>query len=155
MFERYKVKNDDSLSLIAKNYDTTEDYLRNINDIYFVDNLREGMDLIVPKSRDKYYDVVKIKNGGSIEKIAKEYNINPTLLESMNGLDSDDYIYNNQEILIPKKNYSYYITSAGDTIESVAKVFDVSRDRLYSQNSVIYLLPEQIIVNKKISNKEN
>lgn len=155
MFERYKVKNDDSLSLIAKNYDTTEDYLRNINDIYFVDNLREGMDLIVPKSRDRYYDVIKIKNGGSIEKIAKEYNINPTLLESMNGLDSDDYIYNNQEILIPKKNYSYYITSAGDTIESVAKVFDVSRDRLYSQNSVIYLLPEQIIVNKKISNKEN
>lgn len=151
MFERYKVKKDDSLNMIAKNYGTSQEYLRSINDICFLDNLREGMDLIVPKSREQYYDVVKVKKGGSIEKIAREYNINPKLFQSMNGLDEDDYIYDSQEILIPKKNYSYYITSAGDTITSVAKIFDISRDRLYSQNETIYLLPEQIIVNKKIS----
>lgn len=151
MFDRYKVKNDDTLSLIAKNFSTTPEYLRSINDIYFLDNLREGMDLIVPKNKEQYYDVVKIKNGGSIEKIAREYNVNPKLFMSMNGLDEEDYVYKNQEVLIPKSNYSYYITSAGDTMASVAKTFDISRDRLFSQNNTIYLLPEQIIVNKKIS----
>lgn len=151
MFDRYKVRSDDTLSMIAKNFSTSTDYLKSINDIYFLDNLREGMDLIVPKNKEKYYDVVRIKNGGSIQKIAREYNINPKLLESMNGFDSEDYIYKNQEILIPKKNYSYYITSEGDTLATVAKTFDVSKDRLLSQNDTIYLLKDQIIVNKKIN----
>lgn len=150
MFERYKVMKSDTLSLIAKNYGTTEEYLRSINDIYYTDNLRENMDLIVPKSREKYYTVVKVNKGGSINSISKEYNVNPNLFVNMNGFDQDDYIYPNQEILIPKQNYSYYITAEGDTITSVADIFNISRDRIFSQNETIYLLPEQIIVNKKI-----
>ncbi len=151
MFERYKVKNDDTLSMIAKNFDTTTEYLKNINDIYFADNLREGMDLIVPLSKEKYYDVTKIKKGDKLLKIAKDLNVNPKLFASMNGLDEYDYLYDNQEVLVPKENYSYYITSEGDTIKTVAEIFNISRDRLLSQNETIYLLKDQIIVNKKIS----
>lgn len=153
MFERYKVQKDDSLSLIAKNHSTTIDYLKSINDLYFVDNLREGMDLIVPQSNEKYFEVVKIKNGAPLETVAKEYNVNPKLLASLNGLDISDYIYKKQEIMIPKKNYSFYITSEGDTLESISKTFGIQKERLLNQNKTIYLLPEQLIINKKINGK--
>ena len=35
----------------------------------------------------------KIEKGDSLYKIAKEYNINPILLSSLNGLNMDDFIY--------------------------------------------------------------
>ncbi|MFI3261144.1 MAG: LysM peptidoglycan-binding domain-containing protein [bacterium] len=150
MFDRYKVKKDDTLSLIAKKFDTTEDYLKSINDLYYVSNLTNGMDIIVPKNKDKYYDVIKINNPGSVSNISEQVNVNPKLFASMNGLDIQDYIYKNQEVLVPKKNYSYYITSEGDTLQSISEIFDISKNRLLSQNEVIYLLADQIIVNKKI-----
>lgn len=150
MFERYKVTTEDTLDFIAKKFGTTEEYLKSINDLYFTENLREGTDLIVPISKDNYYNVEKSKYEGSIDYVSEKYNVNPRLFEYMNGLDNHDYIYMNQNILIPKSNYSYYITQAGDTIKSVAEIFNISKDRLYNQNQVIYLLDNQIIVNKKI-----
>ena len=61
----------------------------------------------------------------------------------------DDYIYPNQEILIPKSGYSYYITAEGDTLDTVADVFQITKDKLLNQNKVIYLLKDQIMVNKR------
>lgn len=61
----------------------------------------------------------------------------------------EDYIYPNQEILIPKSGYSYYITKEGDTIDIASEIFKTSKERLLKYNTSIYLLPGQIIVNKK------
>lgn len=150
MFERYKIKKGDTISLIARQHGVSKEYLKSINDIYFLDNIREGQDLIVPKSVEKYYNVEICKKSGSIKDIAREYNVNPKLFVYINGLNTDDYIYINQEILLPKENYSYYITSEGDTVKTTAEIFNISRDRLLSQNDTIYLLKDQIIVNKKL-----
>ncbi len=150
MFERYKIKKGDTLSIISKKYDTNIDYLKSINDIYFIDDLREGTDIIVPKTKDLYYEVIKNSKGDTLVNIAKKYNLNPSLLASMNGLENDDYIYNNQELLLPKMNYSYYISKKGDTLDTVSNIFGITKDRLLSQNESIYLLDGQIIVNKKI-----
>ncbi len=150
MFDRYKVKNGDTLYSIAKNFNTKVEYLKNINDIYFLDNIREGMDIIVPINKEKYYNLVKTENPDTLLNTAKRYNINPNLLATLNGLEKDDFIYLNQEILIPKTNYSYYIVTEGDTLDSVSNTFKISKDRLLAQNETIYLLPGQVIVNKKI-----
>ncbi len=150
MFERYKVKSEDTISLIAKKFNTNIEMLKNINDIYFLDNIREGMDLIVPKVNEQYYEVVKIKKDGKIIDVSKMLNVNPNLFAKMNGFDLDDYIYLNQEVIVPKPQYSYYITSEGDTIKTACDILNISKDRLLSQNQTIYLLPDQILVNKKI-----
>lgn len=42
---------------------------------------------------DTYFEYYTIKKGDSLYKIAKTYNINPSLLASMNGFDMNDYIY--------------------------------------------------------------
>lgn len=98
---------------------------------------------------DTYFDYYTIDKGDTIYKISKMYNINPTLLASLNGLNMDDYIYPGQVLLVPNQNYSYYITKAGDTLESVANTFEVSNEKLVSDNKTLYLLEGQMIVNKK------
>ena len=100
-------------------------------------------------NNDEFFIVYKIESGDSLYKIAQKYNINPKLLANFNGLNMDDYIYPNQEILIPKSGYSYYITAEGDTLDTVADVFQITKDKLLNQNKVIYLLKDQIMVNKR------
>lgn len=100
---------------------------------------------------DEYFIIYKINKGDSLYKIAKKYNINPQLLASFNGLNMDDYIYPNQDILIPKSGYSYYITAEGDTLDMVADAFQTSIDNLLKQNKTIYLLKDQITANKRNS----
>ena len=60
----------------------------------------------------------------------------------------DDFIYPGQEILIPKSEYSYYITKAGDTLDTVSGMFKISKEKLLNNNSTIYLQEGQILVNK-------
>ncbi len=61
----------------------------------------------------------------------------------------NDYIYPNQTILIPKNNYSYYITAEGDTIGEVVKAFNTNIDKFLNENKTIYLMAGQLLVNKK------
>lgn len=96
----------------------------------------------------EYFDIYKIEKGDNLYKIAKDYNINPTLLSALNGLNIDDYIYPDQELLIPKNGFVYYITAEGDTIELVAEKFNITKDELMNDNT-IYLLPGQLLVHKK------
>ena len=90
-----------------------------------------------------------IEKGDSLYGIARRYNINPDLLANLNGLNLEDYIYPDQEILIPKNNYSYYLTADGDTLESVARMFNVNKEKLLEENEIIYLLSDQLLVHKK------
>ncbi len=149
MYDKYLIQENDTLKSIADKFGTTVDTLKNINNIYFDDDIRQGMDIIVPKNKQQYFNYYTIEAGDSLYKIAERYNINPTLLASLNGLDMSDYIYPNQEILIPKSGFSYYITAEGDTIDTVAEVFKISKDSLLNQNETIYLLKDQVLVARR------
>lgn len=149
MFERYKIHNGENLDMIAKNFKTSVDYLKDINNIVYEDMLRAGMEIVVPKEQEQYFNIYTVEAGDNLYEISRRYNINPSLLASMNGLDLDDYIYKNQELLIPKNGYSYYITKDGDTLETVSGTFDSSKESLLRHNPTIYLLEGQLLVDKK------
>lgn len=100
-------------------------------------------------NNNTYFDYYTIEKGDNLYKISKEYNINPNLLASLNGLNISDYIYPGQILLVPNQHYSYYITKSGDTLENVAKTFDVKMDKLLNDNKTIYLLEGQMLVKKK------
>ena len=138
MFDRYTIIPGDTLKNIADRFNTKPEILMDINNIYFPDEFRVGMDIVVPKNAEQYFNYYTIEAGDSLYKIAKKYNINPTLLASLNGLNMEDYIYPNQEILIPKSGYSYYITAEGDTLDTVANMFKISKLDLLNQNDTIY-----------------
>ena len=72
---------------------------------------------------NSYFTYYTIEKGDNLYEIAKKYNINPKLLAAINGIKDNEYIYPNQELLIPKSGYSYYITAEGDTLSGVSNAF--------------------------------
>jgi LysM repeat protein len=148
MYDKYLIRYGDTLSSIAKKFNTQENVILELNNIPFPDMIREGKEIIVPIKKEKYFEYYTIEKGDNLYSIAKRYNINPDLLAILNGLNSDDYIYPNQQILIPKSNYSYYVTKDGDTLDIVSKRFNISPKELIDNNDIIYLLEGQLLVKK-------
>ena len=146
MFEKYRVKGNETIEDIANKFHTNVRYIIDLKNFGYDESLREGMDIIVPKNKEKYFDTYTINKGDTIYGVSKKYNINPTLLAALNGLNMDDYIYPNQVILLPVNNYSYYITKDGDTLDMVSEMFKKNKDLLIKENESIYLLPGQILV---------
>ena len=89
-----------------------------------------------------------IQPGDSLYEIAKRYNTTVDMIAKLNGLEASSYIYPNQEILIPTKNYKFYITENGDTITSVAEKLNVNVLDLLNQNETLYLEDDQMIIYK-------
>ncbi len=110
------------------------------------DNLQST---IVPSNIQNYYDYYTIQKGDSLYGISRMYNINPELLAALNGLDMEEYIYPNQQILVPKSGFSYYITKEGDTLDIAANMFKISKDDLIQKNGVVYLSEGQVLVNPR------
>lgn len=148
MYDKYLIQQGDTLRSIADKFNTKESILMDINNMPFPDYYKEGREIIVPVNKEKYFEYYTIKKGDTIYGIAREYNINPDLLSLLNGLNANDYIYPDQEIIIPKQNYSYYVTTDGDTIETVSKKFNVGINNLLQSNETIYLLPGQLMVKR-------
>lgn len=148
MFRKYIIKNGDSLRSITDYFNCNKEELLKLNNMYSEKDLRVGREILVPNS-EKYFNTYVIETGDSLYKIAKKYNINPTLLASLNGLNMEDYIYPGQEILIPKNNYSYYLTAEGDTLKTVSEMFKIPVSNLVNQNETIYLLKDQILVTRR------
>ena len=145
MYDKYSIKNGETL---ANKFTNQEEYFKGKNNVYINNQLRANIDIIVPQNKDNYFNYYVIEKGDSLYAIAKKYNINPELLASMNGLNMNDYIYPNQEILIPKSGYSYYITKEGDTLSTVADIFKQNKDEVLATNPTVYLLAGQIMVKR-------
>ena len=144
MYNLYRIQGGETLESLAEKFGTTVENLRiinNLNDSYLLDR----NEIIVPETSKKYFEYYRVQKGDSIYEIARKYNINPELLASLNGLNYSDYIYPDQLIMIPKPNYSYYITKEGDTLDSVSNVLGINRDKLLRENDIIYLLEGQLL----------
>lgn len=150
MYEKYTIEKNDNLKSIASKFNTFEETILDLNNLDSENNLRVGMDIIVPKENVEYFKYYTIKQGDTIYQIARQYNINPELLSVLNGIEENDYIYPNQVILIPQSGYSYYITKEGDTLDIVSDMFNINKEKLLNQNKIIYLMPGQLLINKNM-----
>lgn len=99
---------------------------------------------------NEMYDTYIIKKGDTIYGIGKQYNVNPELLSLINGLNMYDYIYENQEIVIPKGGYSYYLTKSGDNLDDVLKLFNVNYNDFKKVNNKIMLEEGQLFAYKRL-----
>lgn len=106
------------------------------------------MTLIVPRISSKYFNYYTVTKGDTLYKIATNNKIDPKLLAQLNGINTSDYIYPNQVLLIPRPGSILYITAVGDTLEEIAEGFKTSPEELIKQNDRIYLQPEQLLVYK-------
>ena len=148
MYDKYLIKEGETLEDIASRFNTSVDMILSINDIYSKEYLRAGEEIIVPKNQESYFTYYTVNQGDSLYQIARKYNINPSLLALLNGLNMEDYIYPNQRLIIPKSGYSFYITKDGDTLEIVRDKFNKNWEDILKYNETIYLLPGQLMINK-------
>jgi LysM repeat protein len=145
MYKIYQVEMGETLDSIASKLNTSVDNLKNINGIKGNVTLRPGSYLIVPTLDDRFTTYI-VKKGDSIYSISQKYGVDPNMILKLNGLESETYIYPNQEILIPNKNYNFYITKQGDTITSVAEELNENVVDLLNKNETLFLEEDQLII---------
>ncbi len=151
MYTIYQVQNGDTLVSVANKFGISVNNLSNLNGIMVGSVLNPGDYIVVPKSQfeNPYFMEYTVKKGDNIYEIARVYNVSPSQLLKLNGLNETDIIYPNQKIMIPRKNVSFYVTGIDDTLDKVMRGLNVSADELARQNGTIYLTNDQLIVYKK------
>ena len=148
MYSIYQIQVGDTLDTIAQKVGTTKQLLLTINGITDT-NLVPGNYIVIPMNVNLPFTTYTIKKGDNIYEIARNYNVDYETLLEINGLDDDDYIYPNQEIIIPNKNFNIYVTRENDSLATVAARLNATQTDLIRDNATIYLLPEQLILYRK------
>ena len=66
MYDTYLIKSGDTLDLIADRYNVSKEYLVDINNLYYIEDFKEGREIIVPKIEDVYFNTYR-KRGYSLQ----------------------------------------------------------------------------------------
>lgn len=144
MYDVYQIMVGDTIENIANRYNTTSEVIRQMNPN---SSFGVGTTIVVPRINE-YFEMYNIKKGDSLYEIARRYNTDYNLLALLNGLNVNDYIYPNMNILVPKRDVKYYITRENDTINSVNSLLGGDMNKLLNENNNIYLKEGQLIVYK-------
>ena len=144
MYKVYQVQAGDTIENIALKNNTAENEIRRLNNN--LGNIRIGQYIVLPVVTQSLYDTYIVKQGDSMYAIARRYNIDLDDLLAINGIGRNDFIYPNQQILVPRRNMNIYVTKTNDTLQSVMNKLQVTSDDLIKQNEKIMLLPDQVIV---------
>lgn len=146
MYKIYTVLENETLSSIAQNFKTSVAELRKINDFPINYEVKTGEQIIVPSSRTSPFQKYVVKKGDTLYSISKSFNLSVDDLASLNGMDKDDFLYPNQELLVPMENVKVHITKEGDTLGSVLTKLSTTPEKLMAENEVIYLFPNQLLI---------
>lgn len=153
MYRIYQVEYGDTIDSIAKKVGTTVDNLKNINGFNKDSDLVVGGLIVVPKEERQVFQSYKIKQGDSVYSIAKMYNVDPETLLLLNGLNKNEYIYPNQEIMVPREDVAIYVTREGDTVDAIIKNLGIDANTFNNENERIFVVEDQLVVHKKETNR--
>ena len=118
MYDVYQIMAGDTIDAIANKFGTNSSVIRQLNPN---SGFGVGSMIVVPVT-NQYFDIYTIKKGDSLYEIARKYNTDYNLLAMLNGISTNDYIYPDTTILVPKKDVKYYFTKDNDTLSSVNKL---------------------------------
>lgn len=148
MFKIYQINEGDTIESISRKLGINLDELKRINGIIGNPSLIPGTNLIVPNRETTYLNYI-VKKGDTIYNLAQKNNIDYHLLLLINGLEENDYIYADEQLLIPSENIKLYITKEGDSLNNISQNLKVSKEEIMKLNDTIFLSPNQVIVYKK------
>lgn len=147
--DTYIVETGDTIESISRKFNIPAIEIIRANNLEAPYILTIGEALMIPTSLYNVFDYYIVKSGDTLYSIANSNNTTVDMLSSVNGLNKDEYIYENQTILVPKSDVNLYITKTGDTIETLSKFFNASGSEIIYSNNSIYLLPGQLIIYRK------
>lgn len=144
MYKIYIIEPGETIETIAHDLKVSPDVLYDINGFNSNRKLEVGDQIIVPSVNTNYSSYI-VKKGDTPYAIAKKFNVNVRDLLNINGLEENDYIYPNQELLVPNMNSKYYITKSGDTIDDIINNTGMPYEEIFALNKTIYVVPDQMI----------
>ena len=148
MVNTYQVQENEQLDDISKKFGIDKEEIINVND-FVSETLFPGQIINIPSKIDTEFDYYKVKDGDTLYSIASKNNVSIEMLSEINGLDSYEYLYPDQILIVPKKSTGLYITKMGETLRLVAENTNSTLEELIKDNASIYLLPDQLLVYKK------
>ena len=113
----YIVKSGDNLWNIAKDYNTTVNELKILNNLKS-DNLSIGQTLVLPTDNKSINNYI-VKSGDTLYSLANKYGITVSQLKEANNL-SNNTLQIGQILIIPQGRKIYTVKS-GDTLYSIAR----------------------------------
>lgn len=149
MYRIYTVREGEKLLSISNRLGVNPDEIRKINGFSADYEVTPGDQIIVPSVTISPFDNYVVQKGETLYGISQKYNLDVNDLARLNGLDVDDYIYPEQELIIPKSNISFYITNEGDTLGLLREKFPSDFDKILKNNQYIYLMPDQVLIFQK------
>lgn len=147
MYKIYQVESGETLDSIANKLNTDVETLKRINGIQGNVLLRPSSYLIVPMVDDRFITYI-VQKGDNIYSISQKFGVDPDMVLKLNGLEKEAYIYPEQELIIPNKNYNFYITKQGDTITSIAEALNENVVDLLAKNESLFLEKDQLVIYK-------
>lgn len=150
-FINYQVKIGDTLTSIAKRHHISLNNLLDTNNINKDSILHERDVLIIPTTlkltssdnKNKQtpdYQAHQVQKGDSLALIAKKYQISESELMKINNLRDKDYIKIGQILKFSSIKihgaYASYKVQQGDTIVSIARKYNISKEKLMLVNEI-------------------
>lgn len=138
--DTYTVIQGDTLSSIAKRYNTTVEKIKKLNNLTS-DILQIGQVLkLPPTSSQIIYETYVVKKGDTLYEIAKKYNTTVEELKLINNIFSNN-IYIGQQLKVPVAEdidlkYEIYIVKKGDSLWLISQKYDVPVDDLIEINNL-------------------
>lgn len=131
----YVVKKGDSLWLIAKNYNTSVDEIKRLNNLSS-NTLSIGQKLKIPNAITSNEITYTVKKGDSLWLIANRYDTTVNAIKDKNGLTSNNLSIG-QILKIPSTtNYITYTVKKGDSLWLIAKNYNTSVNDIKKLNSL-------------------
>ena len=138
-YEAYVVGAEDSLSSIAERFHSDVSELRSLNDIAEESDLSEGQTILVPRIDDARFAQHIVQSGDTLFDISRLYNTTVAQLRSLNDFGGESYLRVGRSIIVPRVDETFlerYIVRSGDSLYSIAKVFDVELPVLQALNQL-------------------
>lgn len=145
MYKVYQVEKGDTIDSIANKVGSLSSEIISINGL--TGEVYEGQLIVVPENNNLFTKYI-VKKGDNLYEISRMFDVSLDTLLKINGLDKDDFIYPNQELLVPN-GVTIYVTKENDTVNGVINKLGVDINTLTNENKEIFLLPDQLIVKYK------
>lgn len=137
-----KVRRGDTLSQIARDYNTNVEQIVELNNIPNPNLIYINQILKIPTNvigeNNNYIEYV-VRKGDTLSQIAKEYGSTVTAIVNLNDIANPNLIYIGQKIKIPNKKFSNcetYIIQYGDTLTAIARRFGTTAGNIAKTNGI-------------------
>lgn len=147
MYNEYIIKENDTLSKIARDNNVSLDELASANEWEDL-QLEVGQKIIIPLTGDRPFTYYTIEKGDTLYSIADAYGLDVNTLSKLNRLSEDQTLFEGGRIIVPKEGYNFYITGENDSIKEVIRKTGKSIEELLQMNQTIFLSPEQVLFYK-------